>query len=92
MEYLMTGKTINETDDEIALLRQQQSILIDINKINQEMTEYYKKIGDCQTKLSSLKKEYNKIEAKKKNNDDDQGVPDNIDWDIPFKEEELPFD
>lgn len=90
MEYLMTGKTINETDDEIALLRQQQSILIDINKINQEMTEYYKKISDCQSKLTSLKKEYNKIESKKKAQSG--SLPDGIE-ELPWAEdEELPFD
>ena len=91
MEYLMTGKTINETDDEIALLRQQQSILIDINKINQEMTDYYKKIADCQSKLTSLKKEYNKIEAKKKsqNNINPNEESDELPWD--GIDEELPF-
>ena len=90
MEYLMTGKTINETDDEIALLRQQQSILIDINKINQEMTEYYKKIADCQSKLTSLKKEYNKIENKKKSQTNP--TPDGIE-ELPWDgiDEELPF-
>lgn len=90
MEYLMTGKTINETDNEIALLRQQQSILIDINKINQEMTDYYKQIADCQSKLTALKKEYNKIESKKKtsesNNEEDidDSFWDGIDEELPF--------
>lgn len=71
MEYLMTGKTINETDDEMSLLRQQQSILMEINKISQAMASYYKEIAKCQDKLSELKKDYNKVEAKRLKKDTD---------------------
>lgn len=92
MEYLLTGKTINEADDEVSILRQQQSILIEINKISQLMSDYYKKVADCQEKLNGLKKDYNKLESKKKNpgapiasDDESQDV-----W--PFHDdEELPF-
>jgi len=66
MEYLITGKTITEADDEVSLLRQQQSILMEINKISQAMSDYYKSIAECQDKLTQLKQEYNKIENKKK--------------------------
>ena len=66
MEYLLTGKTISEADDELSVLRQQQSILMEINKISQMMSDYYKKIAECQDKLTTLKKEYNKLESKKK--------------------------
>lgn len=79
MEYLMTGKTIDETDDEVASLRQQQSILIEINKISRDMAEYYKKINECQSRLSALQAEYNKLELKKKK----KGVEDNKSDKIP---------
>ena len=68
MEYLMTGKTVNETNDEMAILAQQQSILMKIGKVSQNMTEYYKKISECQNQLSDLKKEYALLEAQKKAN------------------------
>lgn len=66
MEYLITGKTLTETDDEIALLRQQQSILMEINKINQTLNDYYKNIDICKDKLTALKDDYIKLEARKK--------------------------
>ena len=66
MEYLITGKTINEADDEVSILRQQQAILMDINKISQLLTEYYKKIDECKDNLIKLKKDYNLLESKKK--------------------------
>lgn len=72
MEYLMTGKTIDETDDEVASLRQQQSILIEINKISRDMADYYKKINECQTQLSALQAKYNELELKKKKKPDDK--------------------
>lgn len=72
MEYVMTGKTIDETDDEVASLRQQQSILIEINKISRDMAEYYKKINECQTQLSALQAKYNELELKKKKSSDDR--------------------
>lgn len=72
MEYLMTGKTIDETDDEVASLRQQQSILIEINKISRDMAEYYKKINECQTQLSTLQAKYNELELKKKKRPEDK--------------------
>ena len=67
VEYLLTGKTVNETNDEMAVLRQQQSILMEIGKIGEEMSAYYKKIADCQEKLTNLKKDYSKLENQKKN-------------------------
>lgn len=93
MEYLMTGKTITETDDEIALLRQQQSILMEISKINQTMTAYYKEIAKCQDKLTELKKEYNKIESKKNTETDDDTKENPADlFPFPFEfDDELPF-
>lgn len=65
MEYLMTGKTVDGAENEIALLRQQQSILMEINKINSEISTYYKKIADCQNQLVDLKREYLKLDSKK---------------------------
>ena len=65
MEYLMTGKTVNDTNDEMAIMMQQQAILMKISKIGQDMTEYYKKIAECQDQLTELKKEYSKLESKK---------------------------
>lgn len=103
MEYLMTGKTLEDTDSELALLRQQQSVLIEMNKVNNEMKEYYKKLADCQTKLTELKKEYSKIENKKKGinegtNDTTEANETNInnplqlpDWMIPDTDDPLPF-
>ena len=93
MEYLLTGKTISEADDELSVLRQQQSILMEINKISQMMSDYYKKIAECQDKLTTLKKEYNKLESKKKNSASTIATQDtqNDDaWVIPF-DSELPF-
>lgn len=66
MEYLITGKSLDEADNEMSILRQQQSILMNINKISQRMSDLYKEIADCQGELSQLKREYNKIEIKKK--------------------------
>lgn len=93
MEYLMTGKTITETDDEMSLLRQQQSILMEINKISQAMAQYYKEISKCQERLTKLKKEYNELDSKKKEKgqNENQGTDDFIDI-PPFDiDEELPF-
>jgi transcriptional regulator with XRE-family HTH domain len=95
MEYLMTGKTITEADDEMAILRQQQSILMDINKISQAMAQYYKEISKCQERLTELKKEYNKLEAKKKEKDSDENKENDKEvdlFDFPFDiENELLF-
>jgi transcriptional regulator with XRE-family HTH domain len=67
MEYLITGKTLDETDNEMSILRQQQAIMMAINKTTEHMTDLYKEIAECQDQLSSLKREYNKIELSKKN-------------------------
>ena len=95
MEYLMTGKTITEADDEMAILRQQQSILMDLNKISQAMAQYYKEISKCQERLTELKKEYNKLEAKKKEKDSDENKENDKEvgfFELPFEiEDELPF-
>lgn len=96
MEYLLTGKTISEADDEVAVLRQQQSILMDINKISQSMSDFYKKIAECQNKLTALKKEYNKLESKKKNPNapvfTQEDETDNYEWVTnTIFDEELPF-
>ena len=66
MEYLITGKTLTETDSEISILRQQQSVLMEINKISGTITDYYRKIDDCKAKLSSLQQDYMKLEAQKR--------------------------
>ena len=52
MEYMMTGKTIDEADDEMTKLRQQQSILMEINKVSQQMSEYYKKIANTKNTIA----------------------------------------
>lgn len=92
MEYMMTGKTIDEADDEMTKLRQQQSILMEINKVSQQMSEYYKKIAECQDRLSALKRDYNKLDSKGKVEPQkaSEPVPDFLK--IPdFLDEELPF-
>lgn len=66
MEYLMTGKTITKADDEVAILRQQQSILKDISSINDKINDYYKGIAACEAQLKSLKQEYDQLELKKR--------------------------
>lgn len=95
MEYLITGKTVGETDDELSILRQQQSILMDINKISQLMSDYYKKIADCQDKLNALKKDYVKLENKKKETgfkNIEQEIEENKEWELSlFDTDELPF-
>lgn len=91
MEYMMTGKTIDETDDEMTRLRQQQSILMEINKVSQQMSEYYKKIAECQDRLTTLKRDYNKLDQKTKNEVPQKNTSDPF-LDIPdFFDEELPF-
>jgi transcriptional regulator with XRE-family HTH domain len=62
MEYLLTGKTINETDDEMKVLKKKQDILLDINRVSLEMSELYKKISDCQKNLTSLRDQYMLLE------------------------------
>ena len=95
MEYLMTGKTMSETDDELSILRQQQSILMDINKTSQLMSDYYKKIADCQDKLNLLKKEYVKLENQKKDTafkNFEQENESNKAWELSlFDTDTLPF-
>ena len=66
MEYLMTGKTITKANDEVAILRQQQSILKDISSINDKINDYYKGIAACEAQLKSLKQEYDQLELKKR--------------------------
>jgi len=94
VEYLLTGKTVNETNDEMAILRQQQSILMQIGKIGQDMTEYYKRISECQDQLADLKKEYSKLESQKKplatDSQDAVTQPDIFDMFGGF-EDKLPF-
>ena len=101
MEYLITGKTISEAEDEMALLRQQQSILLSINKTSQLIADYYKKIAACQEDLNALRIEFSKIEKKMKNPkplvdydgfinipddpDDSEGFDDFIDDEKPFE-------
>ena len=94
VEYLLTGKTVDETNDEMAILAQQQSILMKIGKVSQNMTEYYKKISECQNQLTDLKKEYAILEAKKKSSlFEASEVPQKVDiFDMfPDFDEELPF-
>ena len=94
VEYLLTGKTVNETNDEMAILAQQQSILMKIGKVSQNMTEYYKKISECQNQLSELKKEYAKLEAQKKSSTSETTEdPQQVDlFDMfPDFDDELPF-
>lgn len=101
MEYLITGKTINEADDEVSILRQQQSILMDINKISQLLTEYYKKIDECKDNLIKLKKDYNALENKKKKHVETETIAPSSDikwslpWEVPAFDPsviDLPFD
>lgn len=66
MEYLMTGTTVSDTDDEMAIIRQQQSILLDISKVSQQLSDSYKTIDKCKDELIKLKTEYNKLELKKR--------------------------
>lgn len=66
MEYLMTGKTIQEADDEVAIIRQQQSILLEISKVNEKLSEAYKTLDKCKDELVQLKTDYNKLELKKR--------------------------
>lgn len=66
MEYLMTGTTVSETDDEMAIIRQQQSILLEISKVSQLLSDSYKTIDKCKDELIKLKSEYNKLELKKR--------------------------
>lgn len=66
VEFLLTGKNISEVDDEMAIIRQQQSILMEISKISQAMFDYSKKIENFKERLQTLKNEYNKLESQKK--------------------------
>lgn len=98
MEYLMTGKTIQEADDEVAIIRQQQSILLEISKVNEKLSEAYKTLDKCKDELVQLKTDYNKLELKKRKAIFDSPEPTNTPsktvqtnlFDI-FNEDELPF-
>lgn len=68
MEYLMTGTTLTEADDEMAIIRQQQSILLEISKLSQTLSDSYKTIDKCKDELARLKGEYNKLEMQKRKN------------------------
>lgn len=97
MEYLMTGKTIQEADDEVAIIRQQQSILLEISKVNEKLSEAYKTLDKCKDDLVKLKTDYNKLELKKKKVFSEVPEPsspimigqENL-FDL-FNEDELPF-
>ena len=98
MEYLMTGKTIQEADDEVAIIRQQQSILLEISKVNEKLSEAYKTLDKCKDELVQLKTDYNKLELKKRKVSSEAPEPTapstlagqtNI-FDV-FNDEELPF-
>lgn len=106
MEYLLTGKTLSEADSEASIIHKQQGILMEINKINQQMANYYKKISECQYTLNSLQQEYSKLESKKKKedpfptpqevepftNEEDESGNNNRIWALFGNEnEELPF-
>lgn len=86
MEFLMTGKTVEDTESEIAILRQQQTILMEINQINTKITSYYREIAECQNELTKLKAEYKKLESKKMGagGDDSDNWPDIFDVNGPF--------
>ena len=98
MEYLMTGKTIQEADDEVAIIRQQQSILLEISKVNEKLSEAYKTLDKCKDELAQLKADYNKLELKKR-----KAIPDTPEpsipimpgqqsiFDVVFDGDELPF-
>lgn len=75
MEYLMTGKTIQEADDEVAIIRQQQSILLEISKVNEKLSEAYKTLDKCKDDLVRLKADYNKLELKKRKAGSDAPEP-----------------
>lgn len=100
MEYLMTGKTIQEADDEIAIIRQQQSILLEISKVNELMADAYKTLDKCKDEIARLKSDYNKLELKKRSATPiDESDDSNTSNEMPgqgnifdmFVEDELPF-
>lgn len=68
VEYLMTGKEVTEINDEMNLLRAQQSILLEISKLSQSIAAYYKEIDKCQGQIAQLQQEYNQIELQKSSN------------------------
>lgn len=97
MEYLMTGKTIQEADDEVAIIRQQQSILLEISKVNEKLSEAYKTLDKCKDELAKLKADYNKLEMQKRKTIPDTPEPSpsmagqQSVFDVVFSEDELPF-
>ncbi len=99
MEYLMTGKTIQEADDEVAIIRQQQSILLEISKVNEKLSEAYKTLDKCKDDLVRLKADYNKLELKKRKANSDIPEPTTEPILIPgqgnlfdfFNDDPLPF-
>lgn len=99
MEYLMTGKTIQEADDEVAIIRQQQSILLEISKVNEKLSEAYKTLDKCKDDLVRLKADYNKLELKKRKANSDIPEPTTEPILIPgqgnlfdfFNDDSLPF-
>lgn len=99
MEYLMTGKTIQEADDEVAIIRQQQSILLEISKVNETLSEAYKTLDKCKDELVQLKTDYNKLELKKRKAISDSPEPSPAQNIMPvqgdlfdlFNDNELPF-
>ena len=92
----MTGKTIQEADDEVAIIRQQQSILLEISKVNEKLSEAYKTLDKCKDELIQLKADYNKLELKKRKAISDSPEPAVLTSNIPLFnisdiEDELPF-
>ena len=101
MEYLMTGTTVSDTDDEMAIIRQQQSILLEISKVSQLLSDSYRTIDKCKDELIKLKTEYNKLELKKRKPiSTDDSEPDSVHptmvgqttlFDVIDVDDELPF-
>ena len=62
MEYLLTGSSIEEADNAVAILNRQKEILTQISETSQQINTLYKMIANYQDKLTELKNTYNELE------------------------------
>ena len=72
MEYIMTGE-VERVNEETQKLERKRKVLEEINALNMEIMELYKKINAAQGRLDDLNRKYEAILT-------DESIPSNDSW------------
>lgn len=78
MEYIMTGE-VERVNEETQKLERKKQVLEEINALNMEIMELYKKINAAQARLDDLNRKYEAILT-------DESIPAGQDWGGLFDE------